>query len=118
MRLLACGGRNFTDRDFVFEVLDRIHAKRPIVLVIEGGARGADRMARMWAISRGIQYVTESAQWELYGKSAGHIRNQAMLDLWNPDGVVAFPGGRGTADMVSKAKAAGVVVYKPVYKNR
>lgn len=48
------------------------------------------------------------------GKAAGPIRNQRMLDEGKPDLVVAFPGGRGTADMVRRAKAAGV----PVRLNR
>lgn len=38
-----------------------------------------------------------------------------MLSKWLPDGCVAFPGGRGTADMIEKAKAAGVTVYQPKY---
>lgn len=116
MRLLACGGRTFTDRDFVFEVLDRVHSKRAITLVIEGGAMGADSLARLWAISRKVHYKTERADWQRHGKRAGFIRNQAMLDDWQPEGVIAFPGGRGTADMVARAKAAGVTVYQPVYE--
>ena len=45
-------------------------------------------------------------------KSAGHIRNQVMLDKGKPDVVVAFPGGRGTADMVRRAEGAGIEVRR------
>ncbi len=38
------------------------------------------------------------------------IRNQQMLDEAKPDMVLAFPGGRGTDDMVSRAEKAGVPV--------
>lgn len=115
MRLLACGGRTFADRDFVFATLDRVHAKQPITLLIEGGANGADSLARLWAITRKVPYQTVRADWERYGKMAGFIRNQAMLDDWKPEGCIAFPGGRGTADMVAKARAAGVTVWEPPY---
>lgn len=35
-----------------------------------------------------------------------------MIDEGKPDLVVAFPGGRGTADMVNKALAAGIKVIR------
>jgi predicted Rossmann-fold nucleotide-binding protein len=31
---------------------------------------------------------------------------------WKPDLVVAFPGGSGTADMVSRARGAGIEVIE------
>lgn len=37
-----------------------------------------------------------------------------MLDLAKPDVVVAFKGGRGTADMVRRAREAGVKVIEVV----
>jgi UDP-N-acetylmuramoylalanine-D-glutamate ligase len=51
------------------------------------------------------------AKWDLHGKSAGPIRNQQMLDT-GVDLVIAFPGGKGTAHMVSIAKKAGVKVVE------
>lgn len=115
MRLLACGGRAFNDRDFVFAMLDKAHAKRAITLLIEGGAIGADTWARQWAVSRGVKHVIERAEWRKYGNLAGSIRNSQMLVKYSPDGCVAFPGNRGTADMVMRAKAAGVTVWEPPY---
>jgi hypothetical protein len=50
------------------------------------------------------------AQWKKHGRAAGPIRNQRMLDKGKPDLVVAFPGGRGTADMIRRAERAGVPV--------
>lgn len=115
MRLLACGGRTFADRDFVFATLDRVHAKQPITLLIQGGQTGADSLARQWAITRGVQFKTEFAEWRKYKKGAGPIRNALMLSKWLPDGCIAFPGNDGTADMVGKARAAGVTVWEPPY---
>ena len=51
------------------------------------------------------------AKWDELGRNgrkAGPIRNQQMLDEGRPSLVVAFPGGRGMADMVRRARNAGV----------
>lgn len=113
MRVLVCGGRDFADEKLLNYTLDKIHVDRMITKVIEGGARGADTLARLW-VSRtpGIDIQTVKAQWEKFGKAAGAIRNREMLYGCNPQLVVAFPGGRGTADMVRIARAAGVEVLE------
>jgi hypothetical protein len=77
---------------------------------MEGGARGGDRCARNWAISRGVTYRTFDADWTRYRHRAGPIRNQQMLDEGCPDLTIALPGGKGTTDMVLKSRAAGVTV--------
>ena len=107
-RLLVCGGRDFEDQQFTDWALDAIHARRPISLLIEGGARGGDRCARMWAQKRDIPVKTFEADWKRYRHRAGPIRNQQMLDEGHPELVAALPGGKGTTDMVLKARAAGV----------
>lgn len=80
------------------------------IIVIQGGATGADEHARTWCYVAGVQCITCLALWEKHGKAAGPIRNQKMLDDFQPELVLAFAGGRGTADMVRRAKAAGVLV--------
>jgi hypothetical protein len=112
MRLLVCGGRDYTDGATAFALLDRIHAMRPITCVIQGDARGADTLARHWACSHSVPHEDYPADWRTHGKAAGHIRNAQMLAEGRPDKVVAFPGGRGTADMVRKARAAGLNVLE------
>jgi hypothetical protein len=111
LRLIVCGGRTYSDRDHVFAVLDDIHAKRTIALIIEGDAPGVDRLAREWAQSRRVAFQTEKPDWIQLGRSAGPRRNKMMLSL-NPDGVVAFPGGRGTADMIRQAEELGYPVMR------
>jgi hypothetical protein len=111
LRLIVCGGWDYQDRKRVWDVLDRIRARRGIALVIEGGAAGADRLAREWAQSHGVGFETVKAMFARDGLRAGPMRNCAMLAL-EPDGVVAFPGGPGTRDMVKKARKAGVTVME------
>ena len=106
MKVLVCGSRHFSDR----AKLDSILSTLPITEVIEGEARGADRLSRDWAVEHKIPTKRFPANWELYGKRAGPIRNSQMLKEGQPELVVAFlaPNSRGTADMIAKAKAAGV----------
>jgi hypothetical protein len=109
MRVVVCGGRFYDDQDTVFNCLDAIHASFPITFLIEGGARGADALANLWARTRKIPFHTEQAKWKKYGRSAGAIRNNEMLML-KPDFVIAFPGGPGTKLMKSQATNLGICV--------
>lgn len=91
----------------------------PITTLYHGGAPGADEGSGLWAAARGIPVLPFLADWNRHGDAAGPIRNADMLagrhptegQVPRPELVVAFPGGEGTADMVRKAKAAGVPVY-------
>lgn len=112
MRILVTGGRNYTRIEVVNLALDAVHRKRGISVLIEGGARGADRLAQLWGHANRVHVITEYANWRKYGPAAGVLRNAAMLLKHRPDAVVAFPGGSGTADMVARAEAAGVPVWR------
>jgi hypothetical protein len=112
MKVLVCGGRNFLNMQMVNDVLGAYHLECPITLLVEGGARGADRLARNWAAINNVQWVTYKADWDTFGKSAGVIRNIQMLETERPDIVFAFPGGKGTQHMVSIAKKKGVQVIE------
>lgn len=128
MRILVCGGRDYMNASNVWGTLEHLHSRDPITFVVEGGATGADSLAKGWALARKIPHKTERAYWTdishvdavirtrrdgtKYNALAGHWRNQRMLDEHNPDVVIAFPGGSGTADMVARAHKAGVQVLE------
>lgn len=114
MIVLVCGGRDFSDSEKVASVLGSL-SPRP-TLLIHGGASGADELAQWWcdAISSPpVPTKVFKADWGRWGKSAGPKRNQLMLESSAPDLVVAFPGGRGTADMVRRATLAKIPVLHP-----
>ena len=111
MKILVCGGRKYDAPDTVFGALDRLRAAGCVDMVIHGGAKGADALAGRWAHDRGVQEVICPANWDRRGTWAGPIRNSAML-LLQPDLVLAFPGGKGTEDMVRKAEAKGIRVQR------
>ncbi len=109
MKVLVTGGRDFSDSEFVARVLNQINAANHVCELIHGDARGLDRIADNWAKQKDIRVIAVPADWAKYGRGAGPRRNAAMV-LERPDVVVAFPGGRGTADMIKKATAAGIKV--------
>lgn len=105
---IVCGSRSY--RSDIFDELDRLAEERGYPLTVRhGDCRGVDRQAHEWARQRCISVERCPADWITHGRAAGPIRNRQMLDA-GADLVVAFPGGRGTADMVKQARARGVEV--------
>jgi len=115
-RVLVYGGRDFTDEEVVYRALDKVHRARGVLCVITGMARGADSLAWEWAKANRIptaEYPISRGDWQTYGKGAGPIRNQRMLDQGLPDVAIEFPGGSGTRDMRRRLDEKGVPVYEP-----
>ncbi len=114
-RVLVCGGRDYKDRQRMFAYLDALHEREGITYIIHGDSRGADRMSGEWGKARHIPVKPYPANWTKYGPSAGPIRNRAMFVVSQPHLVVAFPGGSGTADMISVATQGNcrVLLVKP-----
>jgi len=110
-RVLVCGGRDFNNPDWMSATLGELSRDAGWSVIIEGGALGADRQAREWAVANGLAVETFEADWHRHGRRAGPIRNRRMLEEGMPDLVVAFPGGHGTADMVRQATEAGILVH-------
>ncbi|WP_340667881.1 DUF2493 domain-containing protein [Bradyrhizobium ottawaense] len=103
MRVLVCGGRSFDNYEAVEKYLDMLNSLHRFTLLIHGGAQGADTCAARWARSRHIDVRPYPAMWGAHGRAAGHIRNGQMLREGQPDMVVAFPGGRGTRNMLKQS---------------
>ena len=116
LRIVVTGGRGFVDKPAVWGAIDRLHRERGIARLAHGVAHGVDRLAASWAISRGVPVAPYPADWDAHGRGAGPIRNRAMLDAERPDGVVAFPGRRGTADCCRAAEERGIPVWKPTLR--
>lgn len=78
--------------------------------LVHGAATGADSLAaEWWGDIQERPTEAHPADWDRHGKAAGPIRNQEMVDS-GLDLCIAFPGGRGTADMIRRCEAAGVPV--------
>lgn len=112
VRVLVCGGRDYADWIRLRDRLTRLRLETPhdALTIIQGGAKGADALAREWCVEYKVPYINYPADWERHGKAAGPIRNKRMLDDGKPDLVLAFSGGRGTENMIAQAMLAGVPV--------
>lgn len=111
MRVLVCGGRNYSNKDRLHEVLDELHLTNDDT-IISGMAKGADDLAAKYSVQKQIMLDAFPAQWNKYGKSAGFKRNTQMLLEGKPDLVIAFPGGKGTDMMCKIAADSGVEVRR------
>lgn len=122
-KVIVCGGRDFSDWEKLNQTLDSIFEERgwmsepdeygnclPVVHIIHGGAEGADTLADNYAVMNWCVVTEYPALWDKYGKSAGPIRNKQMLDEGEPDLVIAFPGGKGTNNMIKQANGRGIEI--------
>lgn len=113
MRIIVCGDRNWIDYALILSTLREMHSISPITVVVEGEAKGADRLGRKAAESLGIPVEPHAANWARYGLGAGPIRNRGMLAT-KPDLVIAFhhsiESSKGTKNMVEIAQEAGIPV--------
>lgn len=115
-KVLVCGNRDYPDRDEVFRVLDANHARiGPDMMIISGGATGADEWARQWAVERRVDHLIKYAKWDVEGKAAGPFRNRRMAAK-RPKLVLAFSrdfdASRGTSDMIRVADQLGIKVKR------
>jgi len=113
-KILVCGGRDFNDHFLVHKTLNQLRQTHfaEQFCIIQGGAKGADKIADDWAKFMGKCSITVDANWDYYAKGAGSIRNGWMIEFCNPDLVVAFRGGRGTNNMVEKAFTLKIPVIR------
>ena len=119
---LIVGSRYFSDYGLLAAKCDLLLRNWGSVVIVSGGARGADVLAKRYAMDRGYCYKELPADWDTYGRCAGYIRNRAMHEYISTHakrGVIAFWDGksRGTSQSFSLAKSYSNplrVVHVPV----
>lgn len=109
MRVIIAGGRDFLDypdlengiKDSGFDITE----------VVCGGASGADAMGDIWAKNHSVPVKMFPANWRMYGKSAGQVRNCHMAAY--AEALIAFWDGRskGTKHMIEEATKRGLRVH-------
>lgn len=111
MKVLVCGDRNYKDYSKIYSVLVALPGD---AFIIQGGAKGADWLAKKAAKELKLKVKEYKADWLRYGQAAGPIRNIYMLDKESPDCVYAFhsnlKSSKGTAHMVNLARRRGIPV--------
>jgi len=114
LKVIVAGGRDYNDYDKLSAVLFDYaeHVGTNVgVSIVTGMAPGADSLAYRFGLNEGVKTYEFPAKWDLYGKRAGFIRNDAMA-LYS-DVLIAFHDGqsRGTANMIQTMRK----LDKPVY---
>ena len=112
--IIVCGGRYYTNKEFLWKQLDYWFPYLDGNILIHGGAKGADTIAGNWTLTqKGIGSIVYPANWDKHGKSAGWVRNWDMANTKpTPIAVLAFPGGKGTASMVKIARDKNIFVVE------
>ena len=107
IKIAVIGSRSFSDYHFMCSILDHYDIKK----IISGGARGADRLGKMYANNNGIEMQEFLAEWDRLGKKAGIVRNRDIVDAC--DEVIAFWNScsNGTKHAIEYAERQG----KPVH---
>lgn len=88
------------------------------VTLLEGGAKGADTIARNYALSRGWEISTFLPHYDKHGANAPHVRNSDMIAM-RPDLVLAFVRNKsaGTMSTIVKAFKAGLLTRISYYED-
>ena len=116
MRIIIAGGRDFNNYEFLKEKCNKIieslnyNKKLSDIEIISGDAIGADTLGKKFAKEMNYRLVSMPAKWNLYGRSAGYIRNEKMRDYAKIDPdysmLIAFWDGKskGTKSMINLGK--------------
>lgn len=109
MKTIIAGSRNIVDQEIIEKAVHE--SKFQITEVVEGGAKGVDTLARIWAEENRLPVREFKAEWRKYGKRAGPIRNRAMAEY--ADALIAIWDGnsRGTLNMIETAKKLDLKVF-------
>lgn len=118
VKVIIAGGRDYENYNELECVADHMLGKlmdTHDIVIISGGARGADAMAMRYANHRGFELIVMPADWDTHGKSAGYKRNAQMAEAATH--LIAFWDGvsRGTKHMIDIAHSMKIKVHVSSY---
>lgn len=104
MIVVISGDREWQDEERIKKIFEKLEGD---ITIIHGGCRGLDLLGAKVGKNMGFKIIEVPAEWNLYGKGAGVIRNEKMLRM-NPDLVIYFHDNltesKGTKNLVNTAK--------------
>jgi hypothetical protein len=111
-KVAFAGGINCNDYQAIWDILDKVRAKHPDMVLMHGGApKGAEFIASRWADARKVTQMIFRPDWGRHGKAAPFKRNDQLLQAV-PIGVVVFPGSGITDNLADKARGLGIPVWR------
>ncbi len=108
--IAVAGGKEADDAQAIWRTLDRTRKKYPDMVLVHGGAPGVERIAGMWADTRGVRQIICRPDWKKHGKAAPFRRNEQLIDTM-PKGLIAFPGNGITQNLADRARRHGIPVH-------
>ena len=113
MNVAIVGSRTWTDAAAIHRVIDRLVEEHAGLTIVSGAASGADRIAAAYARLKAVPVIEHPADWKRHGRTAGAIRNHAIVA--DADIVIAFwdgvsPGTRITLDLARRKGIAARIV--------
>lgn len=116
-KVIVAGGRDFEDYDYLSTTLDelfndtRLFRNKEEIKIVSGMAKGADMLAIRYADERRMTKILFPANWKLYPRSAGFLRNEDMLSVATH--LIAFWDGNshGTQHIIEEARKKGISVW-------
>ena len=107
MRILVYGSRSYSNSANFTTKISAVHVATPAEIMVDGGCRPTDVLARQWAVKNGVPTISLNSYLSGSFGAAGAAHNSAMLRLGNPGTVVIFgdPTQDGeVADMIQRCK--------------
>lgn len=114
MNIVIAGSRDFIDYPLLSKAVKRIinrFYKDETITIVSGCARGADKLGEMFAIKNNYDVIKKPAEWSVYGRKAGYIRNTEMAKIG--DVLIAFWDMKspGTRNMITLANKYNLQVF-------
>jgi hypothetical protein len=109
LKVIIAGSRSITDYETVAQAIKE--SGFSVSEVVSGLAVGPDTFGKWWAEEQGVPIIEFPAEWKIYGKRAGYLRNEEMAQY--ADALVAVWDGKspGTKHMIDIARRAGLEVF-------
>ena len=98
MKTIIAGSRDFNNYDMLKECINQ--SLFEITEVVCGGAKGVDDLGLKWAMDNNKNLKIFMADWKVYGKSAGPIRNKQMADYCDQAIIICNNKSSGAMNMI------------------
>lgn len=115
-RIIIAGGRDFENYEYMCEILNDLfynstNFEKRDIKIISGMAKGVDTFAIRYADEHNLTKILFPANWKLYSRAAGFLRNEDMLSIATH--LIAFWDGKssGTKHMIDIAQEKGIPVW-------
>ena len=105
-KVAVIGSRTFSN----FDLLEKTLLPLGTIIVVSGGANGADSLAEQYSLKYNLETIIFKADWKKFGKRAGYLRNIDIIA--ESDMVIAFWDGisKGTKHSLNLAESRNIPI--------